>query len=174
MLKLHLKDISEKSAKNLTPGEAALLMASTNNPSKYSPYTTDKLNGSETKEDLENKLLFYTNTADDDLDEPTEIELQMIDKLYSWRLIDSDTYTQLKKKTIVVRKAVPREAAKEKQKAILAKMLRLGYITQEEYDKEVATPIEIKLPKTKETVVSSVEDYVYSEVVRFFNGARLH
>ncbi len=106
-----------KKAKDLTPGEAALLMASTNNPSKYSPYTTDKLNGSETKEDLENKLLFYTNTADDDLDEPTEIELQMIDKLYSWRLIDSDTYTQLKKKTIVVRKAVPREAAKEKQKA---------------------------------------------------------
>ena len=154
-----------KKAKDLTPGEAALLMASTNNPSKYSPYTTDKLNGSETKEDLENKLLFYTNTADDDLDEPTEIELQMIDKLYSWRLIDYDTYIQLKKKTIVVRKAVPREAAKEKQKAILAKMLRLGYITQEQYDKEVATPIEIKLPKAKETVVSSVEDYVYSEVV---------
>lgn len=154
-----------KKAKNLTIGEAALLMAATNNPSKYSPYTTDKLNGSETKEDLENKLLFYTNTTDDDLDEPTEIELQMIDKLYSWRLIDSDTYTQLKKKTIVVRKAVPREAAKEKQKAILAKMLRLGYITQEEYDKEVAKPIEINLPKTKETVVSSVEDYVYSEVV---------
>lgn len=154
-----------KKAKDLTIGESALLMAATNNPSKYSPYTTDKLNGSETKEDLENKLVFYTNTTDDNLDEPTEVELQMIDKIYSWGLIDYDTYVQLKKKTIVVRKAVPREAAKEKQKAILAKMLRLGYITQEEYDEEVAKPIEIKLPKTKETVVSSVEDYIYSEVV---------
>lgn len=154
-----------KSAKNLTAGEAALLMAATNNPSKYSPYTMDKLNGSETKEDVENKLLFYTNTTDDNLDEPTQVELQMIQKIYSWGLIDYDTYTQLMNKNIVVRKAVPREAAKKKQIAILAKMLRLGYITQDEYDKEVAAPIEIKLPKAKETVVSSVEDYVYSEVL---------
>lgn len=153
------------SAKELTPGQAALLMAATNNPSKYSPYTTDKLNGSETKEDVEDKLLFYTNTTDDNLDEPTDVELQMIRKLRDWNLIDSETYTQLMNKTIVVRKAVPREAAKEKQKAILKKMLRLGYITQEQYDEEVAKPIEIKLPKAKETVVSSVEDYVYSEVV---------
>lgn len=153
------------SSKELTPGQAALLMAATNNPSKYSPYTTDKLNGSETKEDVENKLLFYTNTADDNLDEPTEVEFQMIRKLRDWKLIDSETYEQLMNKTIVVRKAVPREAAKEKQKAILKKMLRLGYITQEQYDEAVATPIEIKLPKSKETVVSSVEDYVYSEVI---------
>ena len=155
-----------KSAKNLTPGESALLMAATNNPSKYSPYTTEKLDGSETKEDLENKLLFYTNTTEDDFDEPTNVELQMIDKIYSWGLVDSDTYTQLKNETMVVRKAVPRAAAKEKQKAILAKMLRLGYITQEQYDEAVAAPIEIKLPKTTETVVSSVEDYVYDEVVK--------
>ena len=154
-----------KKAKDLTIGESALLMAATNNPSKYSPYTTEKLNGYETKQDLEDKLLFYTNTTDDNFDEPTQIELQAIDKIYSWGLIDSDTYSQLKKQTIVVRKAVPREAAKEKQKAILSKMMRLGYITQEQYDEAVATPIQIKLPKAKETIVSSVEDYVYSEVV---------
>ena len=154
-----------KKAKELTAGEAALLMAATNNPSRFSPYTTEKLDGSETKEDVENKLLFYTNTTDDNFDEPTEVELQMINKLKEWQLISSETYSQLKEKTIVVRKAVPREAAKEKQKAILAKMLRLGYITQEEYDKEVAAPIEIKLSKEEETVVSSVEDYVYSEVI---------
>ena len=154
-----------KSASELTAGEAALLMAATNNPGRYSPYMQEKLDGSETKEDVENKLLFFTNTKDDNYDEPTEVELQMIDKIYSWGLIDYDTYSQLKNETIVVRKAVPRPAAKEKQKAILAKMLRLGYITQEQYDEEVAKPIEIKLPKAKETVVSSVEDYVYSEVV---------
>lgn len=154
-----------KSADKLTAGEAALLMASTNNPSRYSPYIKEKLDGTETKEDVENKLLFYTNTTDDTWDEPNEAELQMIDKIYSWGLISPETHTQLRSKTIVVRKAVPREAAKEKQKAILSKMLRLGYITQDQYDKEAAAPIEIKLPKAKETVVSSVEDYVYSEVL---------
>ena len=147
-------------------GQSALLMAATNNPSKYSPYTTEKLNGTENKEDVENKLIFYTNTTEDNLDEPTSVELQMIDKLYSWGLIESDTYSQLKAETLVVRKAVPREAAKTKQRAILAKMLRLGYITQAEYDKAAAEPIEIKLPKSAETVVSSVEDYVYEEAVK--------
>ena len=153
-------------AAGLSIGQSALLMAATNNPSKYSPYTTEKLNGTENKEDVENKLIFYTNTTEDNLDEPTSVELQMIDKLYSWGLIESDTYSQLKAETLVVRKAVPREAAKTKQRAILAKMLRLGYITQAEYDKAAAEPIEIKLPKSAETVVSSVEDYVYEEAVK--------
>ena len=153
-------------AADLSIGQSALLMAATNNPNKYSPYTTEKLNGTENKEDIENKLIFYTNTTEDNLDEPTSVELQMIDKLYSWGLIESDTYSQLKAETLVVRKAVPREAAKTKQRAILAKMLRLGYITQAEYDKAAAEPIEIKLPKSAETVVSSVEDYVYEEAVK--------
>lgn len=159
------KGYFDTSAKDLTPGQAALLMAATNNPGRYTPYKKAKLDGTETKEDVENKLFFYTNTTDDTWDDPTEVELQAVDKLLSWGLIKPETYNQLKNGTLVVRKAVPNEAAKEKQKAILAKMLRLGYITQEEYDKEIAAPIEIKLPETEETVVSSVEDYVYSEVI---------
>ena len=78
-------------------------MAATNNPSLYSPYTTEKLDGSETKESIENKLIFYTNTTDDDLDEPTQIELQMIKQIYSWGLIKTDTYNQLMNETLVVR-----------------------------------------------------------------------
>ncbi|WP_455539987.1 transglycosylase domain-containing protein [Terrisporobacter sp.] len=152
------------SADKLTVGQSALLMAATNNPSLFSPYTTEKLDGYETKQDVENKLVFYTNTKDDDLDEPTQTELQMIRKIYSWGLIKDDTYNQLLNGTLVVRKAVPREAAKVKQKAILAKMLRLGYITQSQYDKAAAEPIEISLPKAEESAVSSVEDYVYYEV----------
>ncbi|MEG0856585.1 MAG: transglycosylase domain-containing protein [Terrisporobacter sp.] len=161
------KDISKNDTENdLTPGEAALLIGSTNNPAIYSPYTTDKLNGAESKENLENKLLFYVNTQDDTLDEPTDVEMQMIDKLSSWGLIpDADTYKQLKNKTMVVRKAVPNEKAKNKQKIILGKMLKLNYITQAQYDEEVAKPIEIKLSRSKTNIVSSVEDYVYSEVI---------
>ena len=152
---------------DLTPGQAALLIGATNNPANYSPYTTEKLNGSETKEDLENKLLFYTNTPDDTLDEPTEVEMQMIDKLSSWGLIpNSDTYSQLKNKTMVIRKAVPNEKAKKRQRMILGKMLEQGYITQAQYDEEIDKPIEIKLSRTSTKVVSSVEDYVYDEVIK--------
>ena len=154
-----------KKVNELTPGEAALLMAATNNPGRYSPYTTEKLDGTETKEDVENKLVFATNTADDSWDDPTSVELEMVDKLYSWGLIPStDVYNQLKAGTLIVRKAVANENAKTKQKSILAKMLRLGYITQEQYDEEVAKPIEVKLTYSEESVVSSVEDYVYTEV----------
>ncbi|WP_297133644.1 transglycosylase domain-containing protein [Terrisporobacter sp.] len=163
------KGYFSKSADDLTPGEAALLMAATNNPARYTPYTPNKLDGSETKEDLENKLIFAVNTTDDSWDEPTDVELQMVDKLYAWGLIpDKDTYNQLKGKTMIVRKAVPNEKAKEKQKSILAKMLRLGYITQEQYDEEVAKPIEVKLSVSTESKGSSVEDYIYTEVVDAF------
>ena len=51
--------------------------------------------------------------TDDDFDEPTNVELEMIKKIYSWGLINSDTYNQLMNQTLVVRKAVPRPAAKE-------------------------------------------------------------
>ena len=151
----------------LTPGQAALLIGSTNNPSIYSPFIPEKLDGSEIKEDVENKLLFYANTKDDTLDEPTQVELNMIEKLWSWGLIpDSDTYTQLKNQTMVVRKAVPNEKAKNRQKMILGKMLSKGYITQAQYDEEIDKPIEVKLSKRTTTkVASSVEDYVYSEVI---------
>ena len=163
------KGYFSKSASELTPGEAALLMAATNNPAKYTPYKQQKLDGSETKGDLENKLIFAVNTADDDWDDPTDVELQMVDKLYSWGLIPSkNIYSQLKNQTMIVRKAVPNENAKEKQKNILAKMLRLGYITQSQYDEEVANPIDVKLPEYTESTASSVEDYIYSEVVDAF------
>lgn len=163
------KGYFNKPASELTPGEAALLMAATNNPARYTPYKQLKLDGSETKEDLENKLIFAVNTPDDGWDEPTDVELQMVDKLYSWGLIpDKDTYNQLKGKTMIVRKAVPNEKAKEKQKSILAKMLRLGYITQEQYDEEVAKPIDVKLSVSTESKGSSVEDYIYTEVVDAF------
>lgn len=163
------KGYFSKSASDLTPGEAALLMAATNNPAKYTPYKQQKLDGSETKEDLENKLIFAVNTADDDWDDPTDVELQMVYKLYSWGLIPSeDIYSQLKNQTMIVRKAVPNEDAKEKQKNILAKMLRLGYITQAQYDEEIATPINVKLPEYTQKSASSVEDYIYSEVVDAF------
>lgn len=163
------KGYFSKSASQLTPGEAALLMAATNNPAKYTPYKQQKLDGSETKEDLENKLIFAVNTADDDWDDPTDVELQMVYKLYSWGLIPSeDIYSQLKNQTMIVRKAVPNENAKEKQKNILAKMLRLGYITQSQYDEEIANPIDVKLPEYTESTASSVEDYIYSEVVDAF------
>ena len=154
-----------KSASELSLAESALLAGSTKNPYSYSAYITDKLDGSETKEELENRLLFYTNTTDDNWDDPTELELSMVDKLKGWDFIDSDTYSQLKAGTLIVRKAVNNPKAKERQETVLYKMLELGYITQQEHDDAVAEEIVIKLPKTEDTVVSSVQDLIESEVV---------
>ncbi|WP_122639240.1 transglycosylase domain-containing protein [Romboutsia sp. Marseille-P6047] len=155
-----------KDASELSLAESALLAGSTKNPSAYSAYIPDKLNGSETKEDLENRLLFYTNTTDDNWDDPTDVDFNIIDKLYyDWKLIDTDTHTQLKKGTLIVRKAVNNSKAKQRQEVVLAKMLELGYITQEEHDKAVAEEIKICLPKTEDTVVTSVQDLIESEVI---------
>ena len=155
-----------KNASELTLAESALLAGSTKNPSAYSAYVTDKLNGSETKEDLENRLLFYANTTDDNWDDATDVEFDMIDKLYyDWKLIDSDTYTQLSQGSLIVRKAVNNPKAKQRQEVVLAKMLELGYITQSEHDEAVAEEINISLPKSAETVVTSVQDLIESEVI---------
>ena len=56
-----------KTAEKLTLPEAAMLVGATNNPYKYSPYTKLKLDGTEQRSDLENKLLFYSHTENDGL-----------------------------------------------------------------------------------------------------------
>ncbi|WP_270942013.1 transglycosylase domain-containing protein [Romboutsia lituseburensis] len=156
----------DKHASELSLAESALLAGSTKNPTKYSAYRTAKLEGTEGKEDVENKLLFFINTPDDLLDDPSAMELQMVDKLDSWGLIPTrETYKQLKSGTMVVRKAVNNPDAKIRQETVLAKMLQTGSITQEEHDKAVAEEIKIKLPKPKDTVVSSVEDLIEYEVI---------
>lgn len=157
-----------KSAEKLTLAESAMLVGATNNPSRYAPYTKLKLDGTEQRSDLENKLLFYSHTENDGFDDPTQVELNMIDKLYSWGLItDYDTYSQLKKGTMVVRKAVLNENAVGRAKVVLKKMNELGYISEDEYTKACAeaTNVKIEIPKNIQTVVSTVEDYVYEEVI---------
>ena len=157
-----------KTAEKLTLPEAAMLVGATNNPYKYSPYTKLKLDGTEQRSDLENKLLFYSHTENDGFDDPTQVELNMIDKLYSWGLItDYDTYSQLKQGTMIVRKAVLNPNAVGRAKTVLSKMKEFGYISQSEYDQaciDVAN-VQIHIPKTMQTVVSTVEDYVYYEVI---------
>ena len=157
-----------KAAEKLTLPEAAMLVGATNNPSRYAPYTKIKLDGSEQRSDLENKLLFYSHTSNDGFDDPTQVELNMIDKLYSWGLItDYDTYIQLKKGTMVVRKAVLNENAVGRARTVLKKMLENEYISQSEYDQACidAANVKIEIPKSIETIVSTVEDYVYEEVI---------
>lgn len=157
-----------KPAEKLELAEAAMLVGATNNPSRYAPYTKTKLDGSEQRSDVENKLLFYSHTQGDGFDDPTQVELNMIDKLYQWGLItDSDTYNQLKKGTMVVRKAVLNDGAVGRARTVLDKMLEYGYITKAEHSQAYvdAQNINIQIPKTMETIVSTVEDYVYEEVV---------
>ena len=155
-----------KDAKELTLAECALLAGSTKNPFSYAAYMTAKLDGTEEKSDVENRLLFYINTPDDNLDDPAQIELDMIEKLNNWGLIPSqDTYKQLKSGTMVVRKAVSNPKSIKRRNVVLGKMLELGYISQSEYEKAIAEPINIKLPKAADTVVSSVEDLIEYNVI---------
>ena len=49
------------------------LAGSTKNPSRYAAYVSSKLDGTEEKSDVESRLLFYINTADDNLDDPANI-----------------------------------------------------------------------------------------------------
>lgn len=150
----------------LTLAECALLAGSTKNPSKYSAYKTAKLDGSETKDQLENRLLFFINTSDDNLDDPTQVELDMVEKINDWGLIpDTDTYKQLKEGTMVVRKAENNPDAESRRNVVLAKMLELGYITESEYEEAKNEEINIKLPEDEDTVVSSVEDLIEYEVI---------
>ncbi|MGL5313053.1 MAG: transglycosylase domain-containing protein [Peptostreptococcaceae bacterium] len=151
---------------DLTLAECALLAGSTKYPSKYSAYRTAKLDGSETKEELQDRLLFFINTPDDNLDDPTQIELDMVAKLNDWGLIpDTDTYKQLKDGTMVVRKAAENPDAVDRRNTVLGKMLELGYITEAEYEEARNEEVNIKLPKDEDTVVSSVEDLIEYEVI---------
>lgn len=153
-----------KHAKDLTVAESAIIVGITQNPRKYTAYNTAKLTGNETKDELKGKLKF--NSKADGFDEPTKVELDMIDKLYDWRLIDYDTYTQLTKEgTMVCRKVGLNPEAKKRQETVLMKMLELGYLTQEEHDKAVAEKIDIQLPKPSKKPASSVEDLIEADII---------
>lgn len=156
-----------KEAKDLTLAECAMLAGITKHPVRYSVYKTSKLDGNEGKEDLENKVLFYENTEDDNFDDRiSSTELSVIDKMYGWGLIpDEDTYRQLKKGNMVVRKAIVNKDAKDRQETVLFKMHELGYISDKQYKDAENEPININIPKPENVVVSYIEELVKGEVV---------
>ncbi|WP_373599631.1 transglycosylase domain-containing protein [Paraclostridium bifermentans] len=156
----------DKHAKDLSVAESAMIVGITQNPNKYSAYNTAKLTGNETKEDLEGKLKFYANTQNDNFDDPSQVELEMIDKIHAWGLLpDPDYYSQLKSGAMVCRKVELNPEAKKRQETVLMKMLELGYLTQEEHDKAVAEKINIKLPKPTKKPASTVEDLIEEDVI---------
>lgn len=155
-----------KDAKDLTLEECAMLAGITKHPVKYSVYSLVKLDGSESKEDLEGKLKFYQNTEDDDFDDNiSSVELRMIDKMNSWGLIPDGYYKDLKNGDMVVRKAILNSDAKDRQLTVLMKMHELGYISDEQYKIAKEAPINIEIPSEDDSVVSYIEELVYDEVI---------
>lgn len=156
-----------KDVKDLTLEECAMLAGITKHPVKYSVYSTSKLDGSETKEDLENRVKFYQNTEDDDFDdEISKTELKMIDKMYSWGLIpDEDYYRELKSGKMVVRKAILNKDAKNRQLTVLMKMHELKYITDKQYEDAKKAELNFQIPPPDNSVVSYIEELVYGEVI---------
>ena len=155
-----------KKVQDLTLAECAMLAGITKHPTKYSVYKTARLDGSETKEDLENKVIFYTNTEDDSLDDNiTSAERSVINKMYNWGLISEDNYKELQNGSLVVRKAILNQDAKNRQETVLFKMHELGYINDKQYTDAKAEAININIPSQETTIVSYIEELVKDEVV---------
>lgn len=152
-----------KHCADLTLGEAALLAGVTKNPSKYAPYTTARLTGSESKSDLDHKLLFFLPS--DNISAANQTEMDMYNKLYEWDLVDLDTYKQLRSGELLVRKAVNNPEAKRRQEQVLAKMKELNVITDKQYVEAMNQPINIRFPDAKEKVANSVESLIEYDVI---------
>ncbi|MCT4509577.1 MAG: transglycosylase domain-containing protein [Tepidibacter sp.] len=153
------KDVGE-----LTLAESSMIAGITKNPSKYSPYTTQRLNGTENLDELKNLLVFYPKTAN--TDPASDIEKGMFEKLHNKGLIDNYQYDQLKKEQIVGRKAVINPNAKKRQELVLYKMLELGHISQSEHNQAKNEEIVIKVgSKTQNNVSSYFVDLVKDDVI---------
>ncbi len=153
------KDVGE-----LTLAESSMIAGITKNPSKYSPYSTQRLDGSENLDELKNLLVFYPKTAN--TDPASDVEKGMFEKLHTNKLIDNYQYDQLKKEQIVVRKALLNPNAKERQGTVLYKMLELGHISQSEYDEAKNEEIVIKVgSQTQANVSSYFVDLVKDDVI---------
>ncbi len=152
-----------KHCNDLTLAEAAMLAGVTRNPAKYAPYSTARLTGDETKEDLDHKLIFYIPS--DGLSAANKTEKEMYEKLAEWDLIDQDTYKQLKSGDLLVRKAINNPNAKLRQETVLAKMRDLNVITEKQYIEAKNEKISIRFPDAKENVANSVESLIEYDVI---------
>ncbi|MZQ76123.1 MAG: penicillin-binding protein [Peptoclostridium sp.] len=140
------KDVSE-----LNVAECAIIAGITKNPSRYSPFTTEKIASGESLDNIQ--LIFYPNSTKAE-SIPAE-ESALFSQMLSKGLIDKFQYDQLNKGEIVVRKAVLNPSSVERQLTVLGKMLELGFISQEQYDEAKSYPIEIKIGSKSASGISS-------------------
>lgn len=151
-----------KNVEDLTLPESAMIAGITKFPTKYSPYVSAKLDGSE---DLQNtEILVFPITEGIDL--ATDTERNSYDTLLKYGKIDKFQYSQLKKGDLYIRKAVLNPNAIDRQHVVLGKMKQLGYITESQYTEAINAPITIKIGKKKETGISSYfNDLLKKQVV---------
>ena len=153
------KNYFNKDVKDLTLAESALLAGITKYPTKYDAYKALEISVDDDFEKIE--LVFYDlprNVSDKDL--------EVYSKLLEFGKITKAQFDSLKNGKRTVFKAVFNEKSKERQEVVLGRMLEVGYITQEEYDKAIAEKIIIDVPEEKDDTMSSYfVDYVKSEVI---------
>lgn len=139
------KDVSE-----LNLAECALVAGITNRPEKYSPYNTEVISP---EDDLENIQLILTPVSSEFVN--SEEVLNVANSLYELGKIDSFDLSQIQKNQVTPVKAVFNPTSKERQTLILQLMLKQKYITQEQYDEAINTPIVINLGTRNEKGISS-------------------
>lgn len=140
------KDVSE-----LTLAESAMLAGVTKYPYKYSPYMTARIEPGDDYTDMQISLI----ASNEETPAPTEEDIKIFDALKKNGLISNSEYDQLKSGEYYVRKAILNPDSKERQELVLSQMLKLEYITEEEYQAAVAEPIKIRLGKKGEAAFSS-------------------
>lgn len=144
------KTFFNKNVTDLNLAECALIAGITNRPEKYSPYTREPLT---LKDNLETVQISLRPTGKDETNSKQTIEIGK--KLLELGRIDDFEYKQILNNALVPTKAVFNPESKKRQELILGLMLKQGYITKDEYNEAMNTPIELNLGQRKEKGISS-------------------
>ncbi|CDZ74476.1 penicillin-binding protein 1A (PBP1a) [Peptoniphilus sp. ING2-D1G] len=144
------KSFFNKDVSQLSLAESALVAGITNRPEKYSPYNREYF----TKEDdlsAFQVLLVPTTSGHINSEETLEISKELAEM----GKIDNFDLKQIESNVVTPMKAIFNPNSKQRQELILRLMNEHGFITQEEYEKAVAEPLNISIGAREEKGLSS-------------------
>lgn len=149
-----------KDIKDLDLAECALLAGITKYPTKYDAYKAVELSADDNLKDVE--LVFYPLQRN-----VSEQDKKMYGKLLELGKIDDQMYKALMKGDKTVFKAVFNPESKKRQEVVLKRMLTVGSITEEQYNKAKNEKIVIDVPEPSKTEISSYFiDYIKDDLIK--------
>lgn len=157
------KSFFDKDVEDLTLAESAMIVGITNRPSEYTPYNVAPIEEDEDLESIDLALVPATEKTEEEVSEDTR---DLADRLAEADLIDPFEKNQIKSGDIIVGKAIPNPASKERQELILHKMNSLGMIDESTMKDAINEPIDLNLGvRTTKGISSYYVDAVKDEVL---------